>query len=378
MPGILQLPSLYEREAEVRQNGAPAARQTAFKFPRPPAIAEQHLDNLFVLLDDPSSDTERDRLRWREALWMSLVIHGVAIIFLIFFMPKWVLQHAPSSLQQMLINNNLTFVELPPSPQSEKPKVTDKISDQNRVAALRHPDEKLLKELRDSNQQPAAPPPAQPPQVQQPAQQASAAQKAMQQQQQQARGTPAQPLKTSPNGDTSTEIASLPQHTGRSAASPFNIPMTAGSQIQQALKASANNRSYGSTGDVGVAPIPQPTKLGSTMDILSDTMGVDFGPYLSRVLEDIRRNWYALIPEEARPPLMKQGKVSIQFVIQKNGAVAGMRVFYPSGDAALDRAAWGGISGSNPFEPLPPEFRGDYLALRIHFYYNPSRSDLQQ
>ena len=118
-------------------------------------------------------------------------------------------------------------------------------------------------------------------------------------------------------------------------------------------------------------------RIHSDMDILSDTMGVDFGPYLSRVLHDVRINWYNLIPEVARAPLMKKGKVSIEFAILKNGKVAGLRLTGPSGDVSLDRAAWGGITGSDPFPPLPVEFRGDYLSLRFHFYYNPDKNDLQ-
>ncbi|MGZ4820225.1 MAG: hypothetical protein ACXVZM_01380, partial [Terriglobales bacterium] len=35
----------------------------------------------------------------------------------------------------------------------------------------------------------------------------------------------------------------------------------------------------------------KPEPAASNMDILSDTMGVDFGPYLSRVLHDVRLNW---------------------------------------------------------------------------------------
>ena len=106
-------------------------------------------------------------------------------------------------------------------------------------------------------------------------------------------------------------------------------------------------------------------------------MGVDFGPYLQRVLQAVRTNWYAIIPEVAQSPLRKKGNVAIEFVITKSGAVAGMRLVGPSGDVALDRAAWGGITGSNPFPPLPTEFRGENLALRFRFYYNPSKNELQ-
>jgi TonB family protein len=97
----------------------------------------------------------------------------------------------------------------------------------------------------------------------------------------------------------------------------------------------------------------------------------------SRVLQAVRMNWYNLIPEEARPPLLKKGKVSIEFAITKEGKVVGMTLRGPSGDVALDRAAWGGITASNPFAPLPPEFHGPYIALRFHFYYNPAKGEIE-
>jgi TonB family protein len=108
----------------------------------------------------------------------------------------------------------------------------------------------------------------------------------------------------------------------------------------------------------------------SPLDVLSDTMGVDFGPYLQGVLATIRKNWQNLIPSEARAPTMKKGTVSIEFTILADGKVEGVKIVGTSGDAALDRAAWGGITASEPFPPLPTEFGGKYLALRIYYYYN--------
>ncbi len=109
------------------------------------------------------------------------------------------------------------------------------------------------------------------------------------------------------------------------------------------------------------------------MDVLSDTKGVDFDPYLKRVRDNVRRNWYELMPESARAPLMKKGKVDIEFAITKEGRLAGMKIVGPSGDVELDRAAYGGITSCNPFPPLPTEFSGQYLALRFHFFYNPAQ-----
>ena len=53
------------------------------------------------------------------------------------------------------------------------------------------------------------------------------------------------------------------------------------------------------------------------------------------MLEEVRRNWYNLIPEEARSPLFKQGKLAIQFVIDKNGIIQHIK----EGNEAIDPAS---------------------------------------
>jgi TonB family protein len=136
-------------------------------------------------------------------------------------------------------------------------------------------------------------------------------------------------------------------------APPAEPKVPAASQVEEAAKKQASQQ--GSS---------EPTW------ILTDTMGVDFKPYLSRVLRDVRQNWCSLIPEAARPPQVKRGKVVLEFAILKDGSVAGLRVVGTSGDIALDRPAYGSITGSNPFPPLPAEFKGPYLGLRLSFYYN--------
>jgi TonB family protein len=154
--------------------------------------------------------------------------------------------------------------------------------------------------------------------------------------------------------------------------------MAPGSSTEQAARAAAAARAGGSVGggQMGMG-LRGGGNIKSNMEILTDTQGVDFGPYLARVVESVRMNWYNLIPEAARSPLFKKGVVAVDFYILKDGRVAGMQLEGPSGDVSLDRAAWGGITASNPFPPLPGEFHGAYLGLRFRFYYNPDRKDLQ-
>ena len=64
--------------------------------------------------------------------------------------------------------------------------------------------------------------------------------------------------------------------------------------------------------------------LSSNLDVLSDTMGVDFGPYLQRVLRDVKSELVQPDPRVSQAPLLKRGKVSIEFAIMKNGTVQGM------------------------------------------------------
>ncbi|MFN7938588.1 MAG: TonB family protein [Bryobacteraceae bacterium] len=114
-----------------------------------------------------------------------------------------------------------------------------------------------------------------------------------------------------------------------------------------------------------------PGKMGSSLELLSDPQGADFRPYLLRILNSVRINWFAVIPESAR--LGRRGKVVVQFAISKDGKVPKLIIASPSGADPLDRAAVAGISASNPFPPLPVEFKGSEIRLQLVFVYNGPR-----
>ncbi len=104
------------------------------------------------------------------------------------------------------------------------------------------------------------------------------------------------------------------------------------------------------------------------IDVLSDTMGVDFSSYLQRVLKTVKESWYHLAPPSAKAPKMTKGVVTIESAILKKGKVAGMKLVEETGDIPMGGAAWHAITDSR-FPPLPAEFPGQYLALRFHFVY---------
>jgi TonB family protein len=320
------------------------------------------------------------RSRRSEAFWLSVVVH-ILVVLLIFnldHLAKLMPRHTVVlSTPVTPSDKDTTFLELPPDEQKvTKRPDTNILSDKDRIATSKAPriDRDELKKIIGSTRRPGTPGPTAPPA---PAQQAAPPMAAQTQNAPQAAQQGAPPP---PPPNQTAKLQTPPQP---SAPKPnFNVgDMSAGSMIAEAAReAAANHGAYsGDNGDYGTAFGRQPTAAMGPMEILSDTMGVDFGPYLARVLHDVRINWYSVIPESARPPIMKKGKVAIEFAILKDGRVAGLRYEEggSSGDVALDRAAYAGITASDPFPPLPPEFKGQFLALRFHFFYNPDRGDLK-
>ena len=118
------------------------------------------------------------------------------------------------------------------------------------------------------------------------------------------------------------------------------------------------------------APSSGPAR--SNLQLLSDPAGVDFKPYLVQVLAAVRTNWLSVIPESAR--MGRRGRVLVQFIINRRGAVPKLVIAESSGTAAFDRATVAGISASYPFPPLPNAFKGNEIRLQLAFTYNlPSR-----
>jgi TonB family protein len=182
-----------------------------------------------------------------------------------------------------------------------------------------------------------------------------------------------------PQQPPNPQIAQLQTPTAPNVANEFKKyggSMSAGSAIEDATRAAAARRGaggQGDSGDFGLGTGAHGRQVGG-LEVLSDTQGVDFGPYLQRVLHDVKQNWYSAIPESAE---MKHGSLVIEFAITKDGKVAGMKLVTSSGDVPLDRAAWAGIVGSDPFPALPTDFGGPYLALRFKFFYNPTKDEME-
>ena len=306
-------------------------------------------------------DDERAKARFREAIYISIIIY-LALGWFVLYGPR-VLFHQPRLINPMDVlkeREKMTYLNMPKDVTKQIPhKPTDVISDKDNTQQTTRPtlDKKTLEQLQAMRK--AGPPaPTEAPPTPQPPQQ----QPAPQQQAQQSLPPAPAPAQQQARVDTPTPQPPTPQRPNFG-----NQNQSAGEALRQAARQAAQNRGGG--GDYG-ANIPVAHQgMNTGVDVLSDTMGVDFGPYLNKLLREIYNNWIPLIPEEARPPLNKSGETLIRFTILPNGTVGGMHLDGSTHDDALNRAAWGSVNGQQ-FPPLPPEFKGPLLELRIHYMVN--------
>src|SRR6185437_6848943 len=205
------------------------------------------------------------RSRQREAFWISLIVHIVLILVILnanrlakYLPMQAVVRVTPADLAKQ---KQLTYLELPPDLQRPKHVNSNIISDKDRMAASKTPkiDERELKKFIDSSRAGLPNPPAPRPSPQQANQ--SPAPQQQPEENQLAKLTPPPTPPRQPN---------------------FNTPnMSAGTAIEQAAKAALANRGRygGNAGDYGLDQGRTAPRAVENMDILTDTMGVDFGPY---------------------------------------------------------------------------------------------------
>jgi outer membrane biosynthesis protein TonB len=344
---------------EVPTSPPPGAPPEPPRFKRASRYEDYDTHDLLSVIDELEGD--RNWVSLREKLWIAIILHMIVLWFLIYG-PKYILHQQVRVINPAeKLEKQMTYLETPKDIKPMKPtRPTPAISNEDHRAQTPHPtlDKKTLEELEAMRRAgPAAPKPA-PQQQQQPA--PAPQQQAARQPQPK---TPAQPL---PANEKSQIEAPKPALTTPNFNTGANTP---GQDIQQMARNAARSGHFGGDDGAG-APSDHPGENGA-VDILSDTMGVDFGPYIQRVIYDTKKAWYPIIPEVAQPPLSKQGRVMIHFKIGPDGTVIphSMVLEGGSGDISLDKAAWGAITYAG-YPPLPKEFKGKYLELRFMFLYN--------
>jgi TonB family protein len=115
---------------------------------------------------------------------------------------------------------------------------------------------------------------------------------------------------------------------------------------------------------------PPKATAAAAIVMLTNTEGVDFGPFLRSVYLSIKHEWLsAMAPSIERG---NKGIVTIQFRIQQDGNVPDdfLKVVSNSGEKEFEYAARNAIRNMRPFEHLPSKFPQPFVELRMIFYYN--------
>ena len=175
-----------------------------------------------------------------------------------------------------------------------------------------------------------------------------------------ARGEETPPTPDPPAPEPPKEQARLPE-ADRGLRRPLEIPKAASGELGKALRnldQYVQNQTFNN---------PQGGAKDPGSAIQFDTKGVDFGPWVRRFVQKVKRNWF--VPEAA---FTFRGRVVLQFNIHRDGHITDLVVAQPSEIDAFNRAAFNAILGSNPVEPLPPEYPDDKAFFTVTFYYNES------
>jgi hypothetical protein len=307
-----------------------------------------------------------DERRWqriREGIWISILAH-ILFFAALYFVPRYVFHQTQliDPIQAIKDRKDLTYLDELPDALKQIQKARPKQVLKPNESQLDKKTLDALKALEKPKPKPApapqpeeasaAPAPAPPQPVEQPKPQQAAA---------------------PPSATPPVANPQIPLDSPRPAPVPARPNFSLGSQnpadqLRQALRDSARSQTGGT---MSGPPLTQHSGADGGAQILSDTQGVDFGPYLQKVIRETYRTWDPLIPEEVNPPILKRGECEIVFTILPNGRLQphAMILTGRSGDVALDRAAWGAIEGAD-YPPLPQQFHGPYLQLRFRFQYN--------
>jgi outer membrane biosynthesis protein TonB len=341
--------STTETPNDVKEPGQPEAApvSTGTGAAPPPVINSRWLDYDSHELLEMISELEDER-RWarlREGLLWALLLH-ILLISAVTWIPKYVFKvpQVIDPIDAIKNRKDLNYLDVPPDAlRALQPKEVIKPVPQKAPQI----DKKTLEAL---NKPTPPPPPA-------PATESTTP----------APVQPTPPPNPAPAQQTQTE-APHPSATPRP-----NFAMGSQNPADQLRDAMKGSRAPGAGQQIpgGGGLRMHPGAGSGGVQVLSDMQGVDFSAWIQRWHHETERTWDPLIPDEVNPPILKSGMVAIRFKVLPNGRLmdGSLTLDGRSGDTALDRAAWGALTGSN-YPPLPREFHGPYLEMRAYFLYN--------
>ena len=98
------------------------------------------------------------------------------------------------------------------------------------------------------------------------------------------------------------------------------------------------------------------------LDVLTDTQGVDFAPYFRNVIQTLS---YDARSAKATPASATSPSTLLSVTIDHDGQVIALHLDESSHNGDLDRAAWRSVTQLKSFPPLPNDFTGSRLSIRV-------------
>jgi TonB family protein len=347
------------------------------KFDKPPEMTAQLREMVGTdvlttgeanLLVEP--EEKRDAKADAFTRVVSIIGHIAFIIFLV-FLPKIFPPHIPTAAETELASHELGIEYIPPdlpsaakTPKADEPP-PPKIN------------KKTLSKVAPPRAENHAPPPPEPKETPTPTPTSDLPSAPV------ARPTTAPPTAVPVQPDpTPTKSEILPAVPTAQPGRKLDLGLTNSSpgramqnDLDNAIKRAPSGPSYQEEGSPGGTGRGRPggrggAQTGAGASIISPTDGVDFDSYLRRLVAKVRQNWIAVMPESVY--LGDQGVVAITFRINADGSFPAdsLNLDRSSGKDPLDTAAMAAIRSSSPFEPLPPQFKRQFIELRFGFYYN--------
>jgi TonB family protein len=297
-------------------------------------------------------------ISWREGVLLSIIVH-LAMIIVILLFPRWfpfdeaaarARLHAAEVRQA---EQPTRFVFVSPKLERNVPKPPDRgeASDRDRLARAPEKAERPTNPLpfaRGNTPERVEEPPKQTARGRGPDPDPAA-------------GQPTQNTQTPnpqqvPESQSALQLPRLPQtpQSGAGGRAP-NAGGSLGDALRN-LERYTRSESFDNQGGAGGQFGPE---------IQFDTKGVEFGPWIRRFIAQVKRNWF--IPYAA---MSMRGHTVITFNVHKDGSITDITVAGPSQVEPFNTAAFGALSGSNPTQPLPPEYPADKAFFTVTFFYN--------
>lgn len=145
----------------------------------------------------------------------------------------------------------------------------------------------------------------------------------------------------------------LPEPTAKRKKIPTPVPTSATVALGPAVE-------LPSAGGAGTPGEGTGSSLSFGTSVASLESDFPFTFYVDQMLTLIGANWL-------KPEATEGTAAVVAFRIQRDGRVTDVKLMEPSDVGVYDRAAVRAVYSANPLPPLPPEFTGDHLGVRLRF-----------